>query len=305
MIDVYGELAEPSRRLILAELRGGPKTVSELVSATSLKQPNVSNHLAKMRSRGTVKSTKVGRQVYYTLSSAQVHAVVVTAFVETPGADVKDLDAAAGVYAQLAADGDEVRCIRLIDQAVSDGHGLYSIYQDLLTPALATISSWQDSGRIDRAQERIAHTITERSVGRAAHMTAPKKRSEGSAIIGCCEGNWQTLDLRMLGEYVRNLGWRIYSLGASSPEDVFLSACRRHQPNLVLVGCNDKQAVQRSSNLIAGLCQVDGDHHVGVMGRLEDGEAQIAMQMGAAFHVRDLRDFTQRCLPLFDGISNR
>src|ERR1044072_9281712 len=128
MIDVYGELAEPSRRLILAELRGGPKTVTELVEATGLKQPNVSNHLAKMRHRGTVRATKVGRQVYYTLSSPQVHAVVVTAFVEPTKSETEDLTAAANVYAQLAADGHEAQCSRLVDQAVSDGHSLLSIF---------------------------------------------------------------------------------------------------------------------------------------------------------------------------------
>jgi MerR family transcriptional regulator, light-induced transcriptional regulator len=61
-------LAEPSRRALLENLRFGPKTVSELVQATQLKQPNVSNHLAKMRLQGIVRAERMGRQVYYSLS---------------------------------------------------------------------------------------------------------------------------------------------------------------------------------------------------------------------------------------------
>ena len=62
-------LAEPSRRALLENLRFGEKTVTQLVEATALKQPNVSNHLAKMKQQGIVRSERIGRQVYYSLST--------------------------------------------------------------------------------------------------------------------------------------------------------------------------------------------------------------------------------------------
>src|SRR5579862_7672418 len=61
-------LAEPSRRALLENLRFGRKSVTELVTATNLKQPNVSNHLAKMRQQGIVRAERIGRQVYYSLA---------------------------------------------------------------------------------------------------------------------------------------------------------------------------------------------------------------------------------------------
>lgn len=60
--------AEPSRRALLENLRYGRKTVTQLVEATRLKQPNVSNHLAKMRLQGIVRAERIGRQVFYSLS---------------------------------------------------------------------------------------------------------------------------------------------------------------------------------------------------------------------------------------------
>ena len=62
-------LAEPSRRALLENLRFGEKTVTQLVEATQLKQPNVSNHLAKMKQQGIVRAERIGRQVYYSLST--------------------------------------------------------------------------------------------------------------------------------------------------------------------------------------------------------------------------------------------
>ncbi len=44
MIHVYEELGDTSRRRLLSELREGPRTVSDLVLATFMKQPNVSSH---------------------------------------------------------------------------------------------------------------------------------------------------------------------------------------------------------------------------------------------------------------------
>lgn len=62
-------LAEPTRRAILEQLRLGQKSVSELVDATARKQPNVSNHLAKMRRQGLVRPERIGRQVYYSIAT--------------------------------------------------------------------------------------------------------------------------------------------------------------------------------------------------------------------------------------------
>jgi DNA-binding transcriptional ArsR family regulator len=53
-------------------LRDGAVTVSEIVAATGLSQPNVSNHLACLRDCGLVTAEQQGRFVYYELSDKRV-----------------------------------------------------------------------------------------------------------------------------------------------------------------------------------------------------------------------------------------
>jgi ArsR family transcriptional regulator, cadmium/lead-responsive transcriptional repressor len=60
-------LSDPSRLLILDELRPGEARVSDLVDATRLSQPNVSKHLACLWGCGLVAREKRGREVYYWL----------------------------------------------------------------------------------------------------------------------------------------------------------------------------------------------------------------------------------------------
>lgn len=65
-------IADPKRLLIINELRDGPRSVGELASALGLSQPNASQHLALLRDRGMVRSTRRQSQVYYELTSPKV-----------------------------------------------------------------------------------------------------------------------------------------------------------------------------------------------------------------------------------------
>jgi DNA-binding transcriptional ArsR family regulator len=75
-IDLQAKLfrgfADPSRLSILEALRAGERTVSDLVQATSLNQPNVSNHLSCLRDCGLVTVRQQGRFAYYSLSDERV-----------------------------------------------------------------------------------------------------------------------------------------------------------------------------------------------------------------------------------------
>ena len=88
---LFRGFADPSRLVILEALRDGPRTVSELVTATNLSQSNTSNHLACLRDCGLVVSTQRGRFVQYQLSDPRVKILLSLA-------DEVLADVARGVY---------------------------------------------------------------------------------------------------------------------------------------------------------------------------------------------------------------
>jgi ArsR family transcriptional regulator, cadmium/lead-responsive transcriptional repressor len=69
---LFRGFADPSRLSILETLRAGARTVSEIVQATGLSQPNVSNHLSCLRDCGLVEVEPQGRFARYRLNSPQV-----------------------------------------------------------------------------------------------------------------------------------------------------------------------------------------------------------------------------------------
>jgi DNA-binding transcriptional ArsR family regulator len=63
----YMALAEPSRRQILDLLRGGERSVGDLVARLALSQPGVSKHLRVLREAGLVEVRPEGRRRWYGL----------------------------------------------------------------------------------------------------------------------------------------------------------------------------------------------------------------------------------------------
>jgi DNA-binding transcriptional ArsR family regulator len=70
--EVLKTLASPRRLEILHRLAEGPCEVGRLAEELGLTQPNVSQHLALLRSAGVVEAERDGREVRYRLADGDV-----------------------------------------------------------------------------------------------------------------------------------------------------------------------------------------------------------------------------------------
>jgi DNA-binding transcriptional ArsR family regulator len=70
--DRFKALAEPARLTLLHALRGGERTVSELVESTGMGQANVSKHLRVLHGHGFVTRRKEGLFSCYQLADQDV-----------------------------------------------------------------------------------------------------------------------------------------------------------------------------------------------------------------------------------------
>jgi DNA-binding transcriptional ArsR family regulator len=64
--------SDPKRLMIINELRGGEKSVSNLVAVLKIPQAVVSRNLAILRHRGIVKTRREGVNIYYSLSNSKI-----------------------------------------------------------------------------------------------------------------------------------------------------------------------------------------------------------------------------------------
>jgi len=69
-------LAHESRLMILCILAEGEKSVSELEDLLNLRQPTVSQQLARLRADGLVSTRRDGKAIYYRLASEEARVVI-------------------------------------------------------------------------------------------------------------------------------------------------------------------------------------------------------------------------------------
>jgi len=69
-------LANENRLMVLCHLAQGEKSVTELESLLGIRQPNLSQQLARLRAEGLVKTRRDAKSVYYSLDSGEVMLVM-------------------------------------------------------------------------------------------------------------------------------------------------------------------------------------------------------------------------------------
>jgi DNA-binding transcriptional ArsR family regulator len=74
--DFLKALANPNRLLILCFLRDGEYSVRELEEKLDLRQPTLSQQLARLREDDLVATRRDGKQIYYSLSSVEVRRTI-------------------------------------------------------------------------------------------------------------------------------------------------------------------------------------------------------------------------------------
>ena len=101
--DVLKVIASPRRLEILHRLAEGPCEVGRLADEIGASQPNVSQHLAVLRTAGLVEAEREGREVRYHLTDADVMVAcgIMRAVLQRRLARLGRLSATADVLAEL------------------------------------------------------------------------------------------------------------------------------------------------------------------------------------------------------------
>ncbi len=96
-------LAHEGRLLILCLLIDGEKSVSEIEDMLSLRQPAISQQLARLRADGLVETRREGKNIFYSLARSEVRDIVGTlhrSFCEAPRSKVAERRAPARAAAR-------------------------------------------------------------------------------------------------------------------------------------------------------------------------------------------------------------
>jgi ArsR family transcriptional regulator, arsenate/arsenite/antimonite-responsive transcriptional repressor len=68
MNKVFEALAHPTRRKILALLKGGSKTAGEIAAAFDVAKPTMSGHFAKLKDANLIQAEQKGTTILYSIN---------------------------------------------------------------------------------------------------------------------------------------------------------------------------------------------------------------------------------------------
>lgn len=74
-VNVFGALADPTRRAILKVLRRGSHSAGDIASKFQLTKPTLSHHFRVLESAGLVRSERRGTSIVYTLQASALEEV--------------------------------------------------------------------------------------------------------------------------------------------------------------------------------------------------------------------------------------
>ncbi len=115
--DFLKALAHEARLLILCLLIEAEKSVTEIEEILSLRQPAISQQLARLRADGLVETRREGKNVFYSLARPEVREVIGSlhrAFCQQPSARSRTAErpAVARAAARAKGTGRRVRAVR-------------------------------------------------------------------------------------------------------------------------------------------------------------------------------------------------
>jgi methanogenic corrinoid protein MtbC1 len=146
------------------------------------------------------------------------------------------LDAVADEFFDALTRADEQRAVDLATGLVEAGNPVSEVLLRLVGPAQERVGLLWQAGEWSVAQEHAATCINERVVAAVGARTRTGG-DRGHVVLGCLDGEWHALPARIVGEVLRENGWRVTFLGASVPPAHLISYLHEQGPDVVAVSC--------------------------------------------------------------------
>lgn len=191
--------------------------------------------------------------------------------------------------------GDEAGSQGVVDDALASGHDLFSLYSEVVAPAMHSIGERWAQGKLVIHEEHRASNIVARLMGRTSPRFVHRGVQRGTIVIGAPSGEHHGLMITMVADLLRSAGYAVSDIGADVPAESFARALA-DAPDLVAVcvGVTYADALPAARDVIAAVRRVTGsDVPCFVGGAAVASDAQAA-DLGADARIVDVRELIAR-----------
>jgi len=186
--------------------------------------------------------------------------------------------------------GDEVGAENLLDDALASGHDLFSLYLEVVSPALVSIGERWHRGELQIHEEHRASNIVARLFARVSARFAHRGPSRGTVVIGGPTGERHGLAITMVADLLRSRGWNVSDIGTDVPAAAFAQAVNGvDQLRAVCIGVTLRESLTTARETVAAVkAVISHDVKVFAGGAAVDSD-EVARSLGADARASDPR----------------
>lgn len=287
-----------SRAAVLRALESGTRSVGEVVAETRLSQPNVSNHLSRLRELGLVAAERVGRKVFYQITSPDL----VRALLSSPPrkalseAERNEIIAAAyPVFEAAVIEGDHETARSVVDRALADGLPWTDLYTRVFARTLVKTGELWAAGEWTNYQEHASSRLIERLMSHVGSLRVPARRAgQCDVVVACAEGERHELGARMASDFLSAERLNVSFLGADIPSADLVACVRDTRPAVLCVSATTEDRIPALRDLAAQLKKRLGAGETPVVflaGLLLQQRPGLAAELGMEAAPSDLGEF--------------
>lgn len=131
--------------------------------------------------------------------------------------------------------GDRVTCRNLVQDQINSRTDPFSLYFDLLWPAMEHVEVLFRADRINTLAQAMATRIS-RVVADQAQLALPQPARSGKRmVITCADGESEELGAQMCADLFEARGWEVFFIGGGVPDDEILSLVGQLRPAILVV----------------------------------------------------------------------
>lgn len=203
--------------------------------------------------------------------------------------------------------GDSVRARALVDRAVENGLAVDAVYLSVLAPALQGVGDRWESGEIGVAWEHRATAIVDGILGRLGPLMRIAPTTGRLAVLGCADGEYHDIGVRMAGDFLEAAGWEVIQLGPSVPAGALLDLVADEVPDVVGLSASTADRTPATAHAVRALASLRPRPFVVVGGRAWRDHPDAALAAGADACIDDpqqlVRDLVERFPPVDDDAA--
>ncbi len=153
---------------------------------------------------------------------------------DSPESHEAKLSELAHAYAAALLRGDEIAAEIAIREAMEAKLSTAQIDDEIIAPALWFVGELWERGEISVGDEHIATEISIRvlALQREAQRVT-QARGGYRVMLAAPAGELHVVALRMIGNLLRDAGYRVVMLGADVPAQALAASASRHEPDVI------------------------------------------------------------------------